>query len=1047
MVSALYIIVAGLGGAFALGLFRDDKKQAAFLATILILAFMSLVALGWTVALATGAAAPVDIITAGTQPPFAINLRLGLAEAAVLSVVTGTGLFSALLMRDALIEHGQRAMAVLLVLIMALSGMVMTRDVFNLFVFIELIVIASAGMVLLSDNSNAVAAGFKYLIISQVISILLLIGIIFVYHANGSLNIDDIAATPLGFAGPSLAIFLVLAALMLELKPFPANGWALDIYEAAHPGFSALFSAASGSAALFAADKLFAAAGPDWLGLATWVGLITFVAANVLALSQDNDRRLLGYSSVGQIGLILAIVGQRDILGESYLFVAGGILLSHAIAKAGLFYLSDCPVGHKLTDWALLRRMPVLVFSFAVFIAMLVGLPPFPSFYAKWDLAHALIAGDRLPVLALILVGTLIEAGYLFRWFGYALKREYPDGVKLLAAPAKGISIFAAVLGGWGLGYVWGNISGNPNILAQLPILFAVLFILIDDVLPARVKNVLAIAGLVAWFVWRMPVYDPIQMIFAIIMLLGGGVILLASFVEGGKRIGFYPSAMAMYAGLALLVESKTSFGFFAAWEVLTIGSYFLILRGKLSEPHALSYILFSLGGAFAILFGFALASDGVQPFALASLADVSATVAPYVFILLAVGFMTKTASMGFHIWLPGAHAEAETDVSPMVSGILLKAGLFGLWVMLANMGHQTLFGIDLTHVLVWIGALSALIGAVLSAFQEDAKRLLAYSSISQMGYALFGIALMNHIGWLLALMFVINHYLYKSMLFLAVGGVYKRTHTKLMYKMGGLITLMPFTFVSVLVGIIAMSGVPPLSGFGGRWLFYNAILDGDLRLPLILVFMAGPVSFLYLFRLIHTIFLGQLKDEHRTLKEAPFWLVLPQMFFVVVLIGFAVLPGMALQKVDAFIGSYFGDQPLVWGGWAGREIFSTYGYWNPVAVMLVIVVMFIAVFLLLIAMNHNAQKVKQFNIVFAGERPFKPQTTHFAWNFFAPYRKAIGLFEAPVVTGFWNGITNAVTGTASFGRRLYSGNGQTYATQVLFFVVALYLIAMGGAS
>ncbi|MBU1173826.1 MAG: NADH-quinone oxidoreductase subunit F, partial [Alphaproteobacteria bacterium] len=991
--------------------------------------------------LAMGAMAPFDIVTAGALPPFAINLRVGLAEAVVMSVVTTTGLLSALVMRDALIEHGRRAMAVLMVLVMALSGLVMTRDVFNLFVFIELIVIASAGLVLLSDDKCAVTAGFKYLIVSQIISILLLVGIIFVYHANGSLNIDDIAETPLGFSGPSLAIFLVLIALALELKPFPANGWALDIYEAAHPGFSALFSAASGTAALFAADKLFAAAGPEWYVLATGIGIVTFVTANVLALSQEHDRRLLGYSSVGQIGLVLAIIGQRDILGDGYWFVAGGVVLSHAVAKAGLFWLSACVKGRTLLDWAHLRRMPILVVAFATFVAMLVGLPPFPGFYAKWDLVHALVAADRLPIVIMILLGALIEAGYMFRWFGYALKRDHED--RLAPAPVKGLAIGTALVAGWGLGFVWGAISGNVNLLTALPVLFALAFLPLEF-LPARVKNVLAIAGLVGWFYLRMPIYDPMQMIFAIIMLLGGAVILLASFSEGGKRMGFYAPAMLMYAGLALLIEAETSFGFFAAWEILTIGSYFLILRGKLSEPHALSYILFSLGGAFAILFGFALAAHGAQPFALDGLSQVAANVAPWVFVLLALGFMTKTASIGLHIWLPGAHAEAETDVSPMVSGILLKAGLFGLWVLLVNMGHQTLFGVDLTHVLVWIGAISAFVGAVIAAFQEDAKRLLAWSSISQMGYAVFGLALMNHLGWLLALMFVINHYVYKSGLFLAVGGVYKRTHTKLMYKMGGLITLMPFTFVSVLIGIIAMSGVPPLSGFGGRWVFYNAILESELRLPLILIFMAGPVGFLYLFRLIHTIFLGQLHDEHRALKEAPVWILVPQMLFVAFLVAFAVLPGMVLQQVDAHIGTFFGDQPLIW---EGRTIVTEFGYWNPVAIMVVIGVIFVAVFGILIGMNHNAQKVKQFNIVFSAERPFKPQTTHFAWNFFAPYRKAVGLIEAPVVTTFWTGVTDAFAGTAEFGRRLYNGNGQTYAVHVLFFVVAVYLIAMGGAS
>ena len=580
-----------------------------------------------------------------------------------------------------------------------------------------------------------------------------------------------------------------------------------------------------------------------------------------------------------------------------------------------------------------------------------------------------------------------------------------------------------------------------------MPVLFALAFLPLD-ILPARVKNVIAIAGLVAWFAFRYPAYDALHVLVRDhhdLRRRGDPARLLRP--KTAAASGFYPSAMLMYAGLALLIDAKTSFAFFAAWEVLTLGSYFLILRGKLSEPHALSYILFSLGGAFALLAGFALAAGGVQPFALEGLKAVPAALAPVVFILLALGFMTKTASIGLHIWLPGAHAEAETDVSPMVSGILLKAGLFGLWLLLTHMGHQMLYGVDLTHVLVWIGALSAFIGAVLAVFQEDAKRLLAYSSISQLGYALFGLGLMTHLGWLLALMFVINHYLYKSMLFLAVGGVYKRTHTRLMYKMGGLITLMPFTFVSVLVGIIAMSGVPPLSGFGGRWIFYQAILDGGQKLPLVLIFMTGPVGFLYLFRLIHAIFLGQLKDEHRKLKEAPFWVMVPQMLYVALLIAFAALPGMALRRVDAYLGTIFGDHPLVWGGFAGREIFSQYGYWNPIAIWLVIIVIFVSVFAILIGMNHNAQWVKQFNIVYAGERPFKPQTTHFAWNFFAPYRKAMGLIEAPVATTFWNGVTDGLAGTAEFGRRLYTGNGQTYAVQVLFFVIAVYLIAMGGVS
>jgi formate hydrogenlyase subunit 3/multisubunit Na+/H+ antiporter MnhD subunit len=411
------------------------------------------------------------------------------------------------------------------------------------------------------------------------------------------------------------------------------------------------------------------------------------------------------------------------------------------------------------------------------------------------------------------------------------------------------------------------------------------------------------------------------------------------------------------------------------------------------------------------------------------------------VFLLLAVGFMTKTATIGLHIWLPGAHGEAETDVSPMVSGILLKAGLYGLFVLLMTMGKQTLYGIELTHAMLWIAAITALLGNIMAIFEEDSKRLLAYSSIAQMGYAVFGLALMNHLGWLMALMFVINHYIYKSMLFLSAGGVAKRTGTRDMYKMGGLITLMPFSFIATLVGIIAVSGVPPLSGFGGRWIFYNAILSTDYRLPLIIIFFAGPIAFLYLFRLIHTVFLGQLKDEHRRIKEAPFWIILPQMIYVVLLIAFALVPGLALRRVDAYLNQFFPTGGL---NWEGAEIVSNYGYWNPIAIMIAVCVIFCTLFAWLLFVNRRAQKVKQFNIGFSAERPYRPETTHFAWNFFAPYRKALGFLVQPFVTRFWEAVTDTLHTGADLARRLYSGNGQTYGFHFLAFVAIVYFFGMG---
>jgi formate hydrogenlyase subunit 3/multisubunit Na+/H+ antiporter MnhD subunit len=1044
MVSAIYLIAAPLATAFLLGLLKDERRNASYAITLAVLGFMTWLATDWLLAFACDGAAPVEIFTAGTPPPFAINLRISLAEAALTLIVSATGLLSALTLRNTLLRLGRRAMAVLLVAVMAYCGIILTRDAFNLFVFIELSAIATGGLILLSDDARALAAGFKYLLVSQVISILLLIGIIFAYHATGTLNIDGMIEASLGLLPiGSIAFFLMFIALITELKPLPANGWALDIYESAHPAYSALFSAAGAAAALYAVDKILAAGGTAWLPIATGIGIVSFVGANLLALPQTNDRRLLGYSSVAQVGLILIVLGQRDVLGDLTGFIALGLLVAHAIAKAGLYWLSGLISERGLTAWAALREHPLMLFSFISLLCLLVGLPPFPGFYAKWELARVLANEGRIAILGLILFGALIEATYLFRWFGYVIKRDKPaEDIRYALGSTAAICI--ATIAGWALGYLWGELAGitlgRSNLLTTLPLLFALAFLLLEW-LPARTKNAIAIAGMVGYFGLTYTDYDPLRLIFITIFLIGGAITLLASFNTHGRRIGFYPSAMLMYAGMTLLIRATDTFGFFAAWEMLTIGSYFLILRGKHSEPHALSYLVFSLGGAFLILAGFSLAAQGVADANLAVLSQLTSPLAPWVFLLLAIGFMTKTAAIGLHIWLPGAHAEAETDVSPMVSGILLKAGLFGIFILLINMGKQQLYGFELTYIMLWIGALTAFLGNLMAIFQEDVKRLLAYSSIGQMGYALFGLALMNHLGWLMALMFVVNHYIYKSMLFLSAGGIAKRTGTRAMYQMGGLIALMPLSFIAVLVGIIAMSGVPPLSGFGGRWIFYNAIMESEYRLPMIIVFLSGPIAFLYLFRLIYTIFLGQLKDEHRRIKEAPFWIVLPQMIYVGLLLAFAVVPGVALRHVDHYMNQFFPSGGL---SWDGHNISSPYGYWDPIAIMIIIGIIFMTLLLWLLFINRRAQKVKQFNIVFAAERPYRPETTHFAWNFFAPYRKALGFLVQPFATQFWGTISDSLHTSADLVRRFYTGNGQTYAVHLVAFVVIVYALSTG---
>jgi formate hydrogenlyase subunit 3/multisubunit Na+/H+ antiporter MnhD subunit len=529
---------------------------------------------------------------------------------------------------------------------------------------------------------------------------------------------------------------------------------------------------------------------------------------------------------------------------------------------------------------------------------------------------------------------------------------------------------------------------------------------------------------------------DMLRFIFTGIFLIGGILTLIAGYAYKGRREGFYPVALLMYAGLAQIITADNLLQFFFGWEIMTAGSYFLIIRGKKSVQHALSYMLFSTGGAYALLAGFALAQAGQMSLSLEVLGTVTQHV-PLVFTLILIGFLTKTAVLGLHIWLPGAHAEAESDVSPMVSAILLKAGVFGIIILFGSLGRNLETG-SITYILGWAGALTVLIGNMGAVFQEDAKRLLAYSSIGQLGYIVFAFSMMTHLGWLTGFTFTLNHFMYKAILFLTIGAVVLRVGTHNMYEMGGLIKKMPLAFIAVLIGIIALSGVPPLSGFGAKWLLYNAVILKGWYFQGIIVFFAGIVAFLYLFKLISSVFLGQLKDNHRNVKEISVWFLIPIYILITGLMIFSARPDLILKPIGNLISGYFPEGALTWTGTLAA---TPIGYWNGPAIMITVGIMFVILLGWLMFFSRKAQKVKQFNIVYSGERPFTPETTHVSYNMFAGYNKALGFMVLPGITNFWNFMSDMIHDLAGLGRRIYGGNGQTYMLHIVLYTVVLFFL------
>ncbi len=1039
LLQPLGIYVLALGAGFLIPLF--DRAHRVYAILVFLAALAGMVAIAALNLLAVwDSATAIDIETAGIAPPFAINLRFGLFDGGFVLAVNTVALLAAWHYLPSLKQHAS-ALLLYLIMVMGINGMVMTRDLFNLFIFIEITSIATYALIGMERTGTVLAAGFKYIIATSVATAFFLLGTIFIYYQAGTLNIDDIIAHKSLIHGPIglIATLFVLTSLLIELKPYPANGWGLDVYETAHSGIASLVSVGVSAGVFFALYKLLPLM-TAYLDSIAFIGGATFLVSNIIGLKQDNAKRLLGYSSIGQMGLLTLALALLLQLGATSLLalVVGGLFINHVFAKAGLFWLAGMIDRADIKDWSAIAKRPALLLLLACMMAALIGLPPFPGFWAKWELVMQLASAGQYPWIALILIGSLLEAAYLFRWFSQArTKAEAQPDVAVSFWQPVPVAIAALLL--FVIGYGMAITMNVESPVIFLPLLAGFLLWLIDA-LPARPKQLAMLAAVGAGGYWQTQDLEGINLLFSYLLIGGGLLVSLSTIYRNDARRGFYPLLAVLLLSLASLVRATTSLEFFFGWELMTLSSYLLITLGREGIKPALAYLMFSLGSAYFIFAGFAVAYATTGSLLLADLGSSNAPA--LIFGLLAAGFVIKTGGFGVHVWLPGAYAEADDDFTALLSAVISKAGIFGLVLIAAQLGIRSDIGLDPAYVLGWIGILTATFGALMAVFQEDLKRLVAYSSMGQLGYIVTGMALMSHLGWVSALYMTVNHFLFKGILFLSIAGIVLRTNERLMYRMGGLIKNMPLTFVFTMIAIIAMSGVPPLTGYGGKWMLFNALMDKGWYFIAAFAFFSSAVAFLYMFRLLQTVFLGQRKLEHAGIKEAPAVLLLPQVVMIAAIMVISAYPKLLLDPLSAAVDPWI-TNTLVWEGFALQ---THYGYWNAPLIMVVVgaVWMVPLIILLLVSLTMKIQKVEQFNIVYAAERPHRPEDTHFAYNFFAHYDRAIGFLVKPRATAFWNAAVEWSHTLGSSLRVFYNGNGQTYALLILIYFVAMVLFNGG---
>jgi len=1019
--SPLNIFILGLGGGFLIPLLSKIGKPwlttgfFAALAGITIISGVSFVGL-------LQGGEPIEVRTAGMLPPVSINLHFGLWEGFFTFSVNVVAFFGALHLWNYL--RGNYAASLLyLILVMGINGMVMTSDMFNLFVFLEIVSIATYGLFGLSREPAALAAAFKYIMATVIASSLLLLGTVLLYYSTGTLNIGAIIAVRSELSGlvSLTALLMILACLILELKSFPANGWGLDVYETAPTGVAAMVSVGVSSGIFFSLYKLLALFEAQ-LGIIAISGGVTFLFANLIGLSQTKVRRMLGYSSIAQMGLLvlaLALLRQSG-ADASIPLVIGGLFINHLFAKAGLFWFAGVLKNNDVNARLGLSKHPLLITVFGVLAAAISGLPPFPGFWAKWELIMQLISSDKVYWGVIVLLGSLLEIAYIFRWFSKAVhptedsKEPQPGFAILLPVLAMALLLVAS-------GCVAAYISGAASLWLFAPLAAGTVMFLLD-VLPGRAKCIIMLTAVLLIGGWMAESTTGIAGLFAALLLAGSLVIASAGLYRSDTRPGFYPLLTILLLSIPAMLRSSTTLEFFYNWEIITLSSCFLIARGPKGYAHLLSFLLFSMGSAFLILVGFAKIA------ALTGSTDLSAfrTSGPdasFAFVLVALGFLIKSGVAGVHVWLPGSYAEAEDDFTAMLSAVVSKVAIFGLLVG-TFVAIRSDLEIELAHTMAWIGMLTIVAGALMALQQNDCKRLLAYSSMSQIGYIIVATALMSHLGWVTALYLVANHLMVKGILFLALAGIILRTGARSFSEMGGLARMMPLTFASVLVAIISMSGLPPLMGFGGKWLLLNAMAEKGWYGLALAGLAATFLGFLYMIRLVYALFLSPAPAKQARTGELPPQLLIPQFILIGAIFLLSFYPKLLIDPISAAIDPYFAST-LVWEGMSLKTI---YNYWDPTPVVIIVIIVAAILFGLFWA-TYRTHYDKSIAI------------PRFA-RFFFFYRLMLRRMVPPVANLFWSGVSDGVGNIAASLRKLYTGNGQTYAMYVLCYFLALYFAA-----
>ncbi len=357
------------------------------------------------------------------------------------------------------------------------------------------------------------------------------------------------------------------------------------------------------------------------------------------------------------------------------------------------------------------------------------------------------------------------------------------------------------------------------------------------------------------------------------------------------------------------LLSSADLISLFIGWELASWSAFMMMaLAGGRAWDAANRYLIYAMSGAMMIFAAVAMVASevgSVQFDAVAvALEQFSVQQAVVLLLLTMAGFGIKMGLLPFHLWQAPAYAGTPGPGSAFLGAISSRLGLFAIILVLFKLAQGawlslSFSGVTPQDILAWIAVATIVFPTFTAMRQNDARELLAWHGIGQGGYMLLGVVMMDPLGVAGGMLHIFNHATYQAALFLAVTAVIYRTGTSDLNQLGGLVVRMPLTFVTMLVGIIGLAGLPPMNGFVSKWLVYRSLLDQGEVLLFVGAVIGTLGTILSVYKLLHNTFLGSLRMEHQQIREVPWSMSIPMLLLSVLILLTGVLPGIPLQWVS----------------------------------------------------------------------------------------------------------------------------------------------------